>query len=167
MVRAHHAAAHRVALVMGAGHEADDVVQDAFVRAHAALGSFRPGSPFRPWLLRIVANLVRNLHRSHARRRELVGRVVARGHGEPGPPPHQPDALVVADERKRVLWAALHRLAERDRQVLGCRYLLDLSEEETAQVLGWPRGTVKSRGSRALERLRVLLERVEEVGERA
>jgi DNA-directed RNA polymerase specialized sigma24 family protein len=52
----------------------------------------------------------------------------------------------------------LRRLAERDRQVLVCRYLLGLDEAESAAVLGWPRGTVKSRSSRALSRLRAMSE---------
>jgi RNA polymerase sigma-70 factor (ECF subfamily) len=57
------------------------------------------------------------------------------------------------------LLRALGRLDERDRDVLTCRYFLDLSEEETAEILGVRRGTVKSRTSRALARLR---EEVEE-----
>ncbi|XVV01229.1 RNA polymerase sigma factor [Actinosynnema sp. CA-248983] len=152
LVRAHHSAAHRVAVLMGAGAEADDVVQDAFVRAHAGLAGFRADAAFRPWLLRIVANLVRNLHRSRTRRLDALVRFVA--HTPLEPPPEEPEDLVLADERKAALW----RLADKDRQVLGCRYVLDLSEEETAQVLAWPKGTVKSRAARALKRLRAQLE---------
>jgi len=48
-------------------------------------------------------------------------------------------------------------LDDRDREVVVCRYLLDLSEAETAQTLGWPLGTVKSRTARALARLRTRL----------
>jgi RNA polymerase sigma-70 factor (ECF subfamily) len=48
-------------------------------------------------------------------------------------------------------------LPDRDRQVLTCRYFLDLSEAETAEVLAWPRGSVKSRQSRAIARLRTVL----------
>ena len=57
-----------------------------------------------------------------------------------------------------MLLGLLRRLAERDRQVVVCRYLLDLDEAESAAVLGWPRGTVKSRSSRALGRLRTMME---------
>ena len=52
----------------------------------------------------------------------------------------------------------MNRLDERDRDVLACRYFLELSEEETAEVLGVRRGTVKSRTARALERLRLEVE---------
>ncbi|MEJ2853414.1 MULTISPECIES: RNA polymerase sigma factor [unclassified Saccharothrix] len=156
LVRAHHSAAHRVAVLLGAGAEADDVVQDAFVRAHAGLSGFKADAAFRPWLLRIVANLVRNLHRSRGRRRDVLARFVA--HGPPADEPEQPEALVLADERQRALWSALWLLPDTYRQVLGCRYVLDLSEEETAHVLAWPKGTVKSRAARALKRLRAQLE---------
>jgi RNA polymerase sigma-70 factor (ECF subfamily) len=55
------------------------------------------------------------------------------------------------------LLAAVNVLPDRERQVLVCRYFLELSEAETAQVLDWPLGSVKSRTSRALNRLRGLL----------
>jgi len=61
---------------------------------------------------------------------------------------------VLAAERRAQLVAAVNALPDRERQVLVCRYFLDLSEAETAQVLGWPLGSVKSRTSRALNRLR-------------
>ncbi|MBW4718498.1 RNA polymerase sigma factor [Saccharothrix obliqua] len=154
LVRRHHSDAVRVARLLGAAGDADDVVQDAFVRAYRGFGDFRRGAPFRPWLLRIVANVARNSHRAHGRRVALAGRVAVLGGG---PPPVEPDEVVVADERKRRLLAALRQLDERDRQVLECRYLLELTEDETARVLRWPRGTVKSRGARALGRLRDLL----------
>jgi RNA polymerase sigma-70 factor (ECF subfamily) len=60
---------------------------------------------------------------------------------------------VLAAERRCELLAALDRLREEDRFVLACRFLLDLSERETAQVLNLRLGTVKSRVSRALSRL--------------
>jgi RNA polymerase sigma-70 factor (ECF subfamily) len=52
----------------------------------------------------------------------------------------------------------VNRLGEKDRLAISCRYWLDLSERETAEILGWPRGTVKSRLSRALGRLRTQME---------
>ncbi len=70
-----------------------------------------------------------------------------------------PEAALLAGERRATLLAGLGRLSERDRTVIACRYLLDLSEAETAATLGVRAGTVKSRLSRALGRLR------EEVGE--
>jgi len=68
-----------------------------------------------------------------------------------------PVDVVLAAERRAGLVAAVNALPDRERQVLVCRYFLDLSEAETAQVLEWPLGSVKSRTSRALNRLRGLV----------
>jgi RNA polymerase sigma-70 factor (ECF subfamily) len=153
LVRLHQRDAVRLAwLVGGDAGEADDVVQEAFVKAWGALGrSFRPGAPFRPWLLRIVANEARNRRRSRGRRASLALRAAA---VPVGAPPSPEDAAVVASSRASVA-AALDRLPEHERLVLACRYLLDLSEAETAVALDCPPGTVKSRASRGLARLRV------------
>ena len=155
LVRMHQGIAFRVALVAaGDPDDARDAVQDAFVKAYGALGRFRDGAPFRPWLLQIVANEARNRRRSAGRRAGLAlraGAVVGGGGGAgPPPTPHAP-------RRRDVLVDGLARLDERDREVLVHRFLLELGEEETAAVLGVRRGTVKSRTSRALERLRALV----------
>jgi RNA polymerase sigma factor (sigma-70 family) len=135
LVARHGALAHRTAYLLGAGDDAQDVVQEAFVKAYRALGSFRDGAPFRPWLLRIVANETRNLQRGSRRRRSLELRLA-----EPDVEPDEPErAALAADARARLL-AVVGAMSDRDRQVLTCRYFLDLSEEETAQVLAWPRG---------------------------
>jgi RNA polymerase sigma-70 factor (ECF subfamily) len=72
-----------------------------------------------------------------------------------------PEASAEAREQRHQLLEALGSLREEDRLVVGYRYFLDLSEAETAETLGWPRGTVKSRLSRALARLRELLVAIE------
>ena len=72
-----------------------------------------------------------------------------------------PESLVLAAETRTTLLAALGRLRDEDREVIGARYLLDLSEAETAETLGLRPGTVKSRTSRALGRLRVVLAELE------
>jgi RNA polymerase sigma-70 factor (ECF subfamily) len=81
-----------------------------------------------------------------------------RSSGEAAP---SPEAALLAGERRSTLLGALGRMGERDRTVIACRYLLELSEAETAAALGVRPGTVKSRLSRALDRLRA------EVGEDA
>jgi RNA polymerase sigma-70 factor (ECF subfamily) len=63
---------------------------------------------------------------------------------------------MAAEERSELL-AAVNSLRDDDREVLGARFLLDLTEAETSEALGIPRGTVKSRTSRALGRLREAL----------
>jgi len=131
--------AHRAAFLLGAGEDSDDVVQEAFVKAFRHLSRFRAGEPFGPWLLR--AALARRLSAA-----EPAG-AAAGG----------PADEVLAAERRSHLLAAVNTLPDRERQVLACRYFLDLSEAETAQVLAWPLGSVKSRTFRALNRLRGLL----------
>jgi RNA polymerase sigma-70 factor (ECF subfamily) len=68
-----------------------------------------------------------------------------------------PEGRVLAAEQRAELLGALERLSDNDRLVLSCRYLLELGEEETAEVLSVRRGTVKSRTARALARLRTEL----------
>ena len=76
LVRRHQDAALRTAgLVLAGAAETEDAVQDAFVKAYAALGRFRAGSAFRPWILRIVANEARNRRRSAGRRAGLALRL--------------------------------------------------------------------------------------------
>ncbi|MCA2214175.1 RNA polymerase sigma factor [Jidongwangia harbinensis] len=144
--------AHRAAVLLGAGAEADDVVQEALVKAYRQLSRYRGEAGFRPWLLAIVANETRNLHRSRRRRDGLVLRAAARE--GPEPTGTDPADSAVAVERRQHLIAQLRLLDARDREVLVCRFLLDLSEVETAVTLGLPKGTVKSRTSRALKKLR-------------
>src|SRR5256886_1589368 len=78
LVTRYTALAHRTAVLLGAGDDAEDVVQEAFVKAYRRLGLFRGDSPFRPWLLAIVANETRNLHRVRRRRAGLVLRAASR-----------------------------------------------------------------------------------------
>ena len=153
LVHAYQGIAFRTAyLVVRSAAEAEDAAQEGFVKAFRALGRFRTGEPFRPWLLKIVVNEARNRLRSSARRDALVVRASAeKPSGEAAP---SPEAALLDAERRELLLAAVEALPEPQREVISCRYLLDLSEEETAAVLGLRRGTVKSRTSRALERLR-------------
>jgi RNA polymerase sigma-70 factor (ECF subfamily) len=158
LVHLHQGIAFRTAyLIAGNAADAEEAAQDGFLKAWRALGRFRAGATFRPWLLQIVANEARNRRRAAGRRAALELRLVAEESSGGAAP--SPEAETLASARRRALLGALARLREDDRLVLGCRFFLDLSEEETAQALGVRRGTVKSRQSRALERLR------EEVGD--
>ncbi|HEV8566206.1 MAG TPA: sigma-70 family RNA polymerase sigma factor [Actinoplanes sp.] len=152
LVARYTAPAHRAAVLLGAGADADDVVQDAFVKAHRQISRYRGESGFRPWLLAIVANETRNLHRSRRRRDGLVLRAAARE--DPAPSSPDPAESAMAAERRQRLVDQIRLLDAPEREVLVCRYLLDLSEAETATTLGVPKGTVKSRTARALAKLR-------------
>jgi RNA polymerase sigma factor (sigma-70 family) len=154
----HQDAARRLAAVIWMPGDADEVVQDAFVKAWYGLGRFRGDAPFRPWLLRIVANEARNRRRAAGRRaghelRFATDRAVAPGEAAPSP-----EAAVLVTEARRSVAAALAGLPAGLRDVVACRHLLGLGERETAAVLGLPRGTVKSRTARGLRRLERALE---------
>ncbi len=136
--------------------DAEDAAQIGLTKAWRALPRFRRGAPLRPWLLAIVANEARNRRRAEGRRQGLALRA-AQELPSGGAAP-SPEGSVIAAESRAELLAALERLSDDDRLVLACRYLLELGEEETATVLSLRRGTVKSRTSRALERLRATLE---------
>jgi RNA polymerase sigma factor (sigma-70 family) len=153
LVRLHQQLAFRTALVLARNAaDAEEAAQDAFVKAWRALPRFDRSRPFRPWLLAIrrqrgaqPASFGRAARGARAARRDAQF--------TPAAAPSPELALLVA-ERHGTLLAALERLSERDRQVIACRYLLELSEAESAAALDCRVGTVKSRLARALERLR-------------
>ncbi len=153
LVREYQGIAIRTAwLITGNGADAEEAAQDGFVKAYRALWRFRVGAPFKPWLLKIVANEARNRRRAAGRREALALRASAEGASGDAAP--APEAALLGAERHDELLAAVNRLEEHHRLAIACRYFLDLSEEETAAALGCRRGTVKSRLARALERLR-------------
>jgi RNA polymerase sigma factor (sigma-70 family) len=153
LVHPHEEIAFRVAYVIAHNAaDAEDAAQEGLVKAWRALGRFRPDEPLRPWLLKIVANEARNRRRSAGRREHLAVRAAAAvSSGEAAPSPEE--AALDAGDRQRLL-AALEQLPDHAREILACRFLLGLSEDETASVLGVRLGTVKSRTARALDRLR-------------
>jgi len=159
IVKRYQQVAFRTAYVVtGSAPDAEDAAQEAFVKAYRALDRFRPDAPFRPWLLRIVANEARNRVRSSGRRQHLDLRL-AEGF-RPGDAAPSPEAVAVAADERRHLLALVNALSDEDRRVIACRYFLELSSEETAAALGVPEGTVKSRLSRALARLRTQVQEV-------
>ena len=161
LVKPYERLAYRTAYLIAGSADADEALQNALIKTHAALRRFDQDRSFRPWFLKIVVNEARTARRHATRHRAIAGRAlddfdarsVARS---------TDDEFARAD-RDRALRAAIDRLPERHRTVVTCRYLLDLSEEETAASLGIPSGTIKSRLSRALERLRAELASVEGV----
>jgi RNA polymerase sigma-70 factor (ECF subfamily) len=153
LVRQYQQVAFRVAYVIaGSAQEAEDAAQEGFLRAYRALGQLRADAPLRPWLLTIIANAARTKRASAARHPTVALSAAAdRPANERESSPEQ--AAVMAEQRRELL-AAIQALRDDDQQVIACRYFLDLSEAEMAGILDLPRGTVKSRLSRALQRLR-------------
>ena len=134
---------------------ADDVTQEAFLRAHRALASFDRGRPFGPWICRIAANLAINHVRSPEAREEALdeaafdGRSAAASDG--------PLDAVLEKEARAVLEDAVGRLPAEQRAVFVLRTFDDLSYKEIAEALDLSVGTVMSRLSRAREKLRAAL----------
>lgn len=158
LVREHQQAVFRLAyLFTGDPDEAEDIAQEAFIRAFHAIRSVDPQRPFRPWVLSIAANLARNHLRGIKRylaalQRFAVGNITPGSHDA-----FHPSGFPAGDEAHG-LWKMVRRQSLEDQQVIYMRYFLELSEDETAAALGVPSGTVKSRLHRALQRLRVRLE---------
>ena len=143
-------------VITGSSADAEDAAQEGFVKAYSALDRFRLGADLRPWLLRIVANEARNRVRSSGRRHQLELRLTEGF--RPGDAAPSPEAVAIAADERRRLLAMVNALSGEDRLVIASRYFLQLSGEETAAALGIAEGTVKSRLSRALARLRVRVE---------
>lgn len=142
-------------LLLGDPDDAEDVTQETFIRAYRALPTFDATRPLRPWLLKICTNLARNHHRSLSRYWTALQRRLANDHPEP------PDIETRASQHLQAtrLWQAVRRLRSEDQQIIYLRFFLDLPVNETATVANLAEGTVKSRTSRALTRLRHLIER--------
>jgi RNA polymerase sigma-70 factor (ECF subfamily) len=156
LVGQHQEAVFRLAyLLLGDADEAQDAAQEAFIRAFRSLAQFDPARPMRPWLLKITSNLVYNRRRALGRYLAALQRLVRLA-----PPPlvtPGPDDALPSDD-SRLLWQAVRRLNAADQEIIYLRYFLELSVAETAETAGIAPGTVKSRLSRALERLRRVVE---------
>jgi RNA polymerase sigma-70 factor (ECF subfamily) len=124
-----------------------DVVADSFLAAAASARRYDPARPFQPWFDRIVVNRAikeSQRERRHQRLAALWRRPVDT---------EDPSRLAELGELRSILVAAFARLEPRDRAVVTLRLVLDASEKETAEVLGCPVGTVKSRLARARSQL--------------
>jgi RNA polymerase sigma-70 factor (ECF subfamily) len=153
LVQRYQEVAFRVAyLITGDAEEAKDAAQNAFIKAYYALRRFRRDDPFRPWLLRIVANEAKNRRSATARRPAL--RIDAADAPAIPSRARSPEEEALSDDQRRELIDHLHALNEQDRTMIVFRYFAELSEQEMAVALGIPRGTVKSRLSRAMDKLR-------------
>ena len=152
---AHHAVAMAAAFRLCHQRSlAEEITQGAFLLAWRGLPRFQHGSPFRPWLLRILYR-----HALDVMERQKIYRQ-----------PLSLDAYVMLEQQcdvsidmqeqvvqREEVRQALTELSADQRRVIALRYGADLTESDIAQVLGWPIGTVKSRLNRARQQLRTLL----------
>jgi len=154
-VRRYQEPAFRTAyLVLRDAREAEDAAQDAFVKAWGALHRFRAGS-MRPWLLKIVMNESLNRLKSRGRRTAVAERAAAAGESAAW----SLDETVISREQSELLRRAVDALREQERTLIYLRFFLTLSEQELAEYFKCAPGTIKSRLSRALARLREVVAR--------
>jgi RNA polymerase sigma factor (sigma-70 family) len=139
-------------LILGEAADAEEIAQEAFVRAYLSLDDFDEGRPFRPWVLQITRNLARNRRRSLGRYWANLRRWWQK---QPEPVEQAPDQH---RDNARLLWQAVRQLKPVWQEVIYLRYFLDLSESEMATALEIAPGTVKSRLHRGLAALKELVE---------
>jgi RNA polymerase sigma-70 factor, ECF subfamily len=157
----HHAVAMAAALRLC--HQralAEEITQGAFLLAWRGLSRFKRGSPFRPWLMRILyrhALDVMEQQRTYLHPYSLSLDDAIERETYAGSVSHSGEDMQEQIARREEVRQALAQLNADQRRVIALRYGADLTEGDIAQVLGWPVGTVKSRLNRARERLRVLL----------
>jgi len=159
LVRTHVDRCYTIALrVLGNPHDAEEVAQDALVRAHRALAGYDPQRirelRLRAWLATIVVNLCRNRVRRHPLPTTPLAPLVETGHEPRADGSTDPAALAVAGADRDRLAALLATLPDRYRIPVVLRHVDDLSYAELAEVLGRPEGTLKSQVSRGLAMLR-------------
>jgi RNA polymerase sigma-70 factor (ECF subfamily) len=155
LVRRHHEAAFRVAVSLVNDDDlAQDVVQDAFMKAFRALAGFRGDSSFRTWLLTITANEARGALRRRGRRKETAiedaGEVASEEMGPAG-------AAIVAQEAGRAR-KMLEQLPEKQRMSVTLRIEEGLSFKEIGEVIGSSEGAARVNYFLGIRRLRELME---------
>ena len=169
LVKAYTQKLYRLAYgLLGNHHDAEEVVQDAFVRAYRGLDSFRGDSSFETWMHRITMNLARNKFHWNRRRGEGIT-VSLSDQGEPGEDgdpvgelelpdtSYSPDRLIQKVETQDNVIRGMNTLPQSLREAMILRHVKDLSYEEIAGLLNCPVGTVKSRIARGRELLREYL----------
>jgi RNA polymerase sigma-70 factor (ECF subfamily) len=158
LVRAYEPAGLRMAVaMMGNGEDAEDALQEAFVKAYGTLHRFDPGRPFGPWFFQILRNQCRDMLRSRSakfRMEALDERVESR----PADQESGPERTRQRNAARELLWKGLECIGDEHREILVLKELQGLRYGEIAQLLEIPEGTVASRLFHARQALRLALE---------
>lgn len=156
VIQEHQRGVYNVCLrILGNQQEAEDLAQEAFLRAYRNIAQYDPGRPFGPWMRTLAANLCYN-HLQKAR----LERVPLEDERErvADKPKKNPEALLELSQDNQQLYQAIWRLPETQRIALELRHFQDLSYHEMADVMGIPLNTVRSHLYRARRKLAELLE---------
>lgn len=146
----------------GRRDDAEDLLQELFVRLVGTLGQYRHDGRFEPWLFRIATNLIRDrIRRGRSTRPGVAPRADDEGEqawsdlrrAPPAQPGHRLDAAEDADRLER----AIQSLPEAERTVILLRHFAQMSFQEIAEVMDTPLGTALARAHRGLARLRELM----------
>src|SRR5687768_3215598 len=142
-------------------HDADEAVQDAFVKVFTHITSYREELPFEVWFTRILVNGCLDLRKARGRRLRWalpMGGAGDKVPNEPAAPQPGPEARLVASERGKQIAAAVDKLPDRQRTVFTLCQIAEQSTSEVSQSLGLSEATVRVHLFRAIRKLRVLLE---------
>jgi len=142
-------------------HEAEDISQEAFLRAFQSLAHFNPSYKFSTWLYQITLNIIRD----RFKRRELnyvsldapVETEDSEFYPQPADSTNDPEQIIARKEDAQEIQKAIYSLPLKYREVLVLRHLQDLSYIEISNILKLPSGTVKIRLYRAREHLKKIL----------
>ena len=152
---------YHIARTVHSAHEVDDLVQECFIKAFGALGSYSSGYAFSTWLYKIATNHAIDFLRK--KRLTTVSLEVSSpsgdGHTQMALPDeeYRPDKHLVRDQRRELIRAAIDRLSPKYRRVIVLRHEKEMTYEEIARELHLPLGTVKAHIFRARKQLYKLL----------
>lgn len=130
---------------------AEDVVQSSFIQAFERIHQLDPTRPFRPWFLRSVVNATLM---AVTRNREVAWHSAEDKEDERADGSPTPEEVVQQAETREEMWAAMESLSPKQRSAIIMRYYLGLSDDEIAQTVSAPAGTVRRRLHDARQRLR-------------
>jgi RNA polymerase sigma factor (sigma-70 family) len=142
---AHRDDVHRFLMATAGPNEADDAFQETFIAALRAYPRLRPDSNMRGWLLTIAHRKAIDAHRARGRRAVPVAEV-DRGGAE--------DPMMRSAGEEPVLWARVRALPEKQRAAVVCRFIVDLSHAEAAEVIGCSEAAARRSLHEALTKLR-------------
>ena len=155
LVRPYERVAYRLAAaITGRSADAEEAMQNGFVKAYRSLHRFRVGAAFKPWLLRIVVNEAHNVLRAERRHLRLATRAAERHEAASA----GADEAVIAREEVETVLSSLARLPDADRLALALRYFAELPDGEAAALAGTSTEAYRVRLVRARKRLQALLE---------